>query len=332
VLVLALAFLGTAWFAGHRSDGVVDLPASRTLVDVVDTTALTVPAASDAGASSTQAHGHATNPRALVAKPDPMWLARTAKRTGIPVVALRAYGRASILEATERPRCHIGWATLAAIREAESAHGTIGGTRLLPNGHTSRPIVGPALDGEGGVAAIRPDPGGERVHGDDTWEHAIGPMQFLPSSWRTFGADADADADGMADPSDIDDAAWGAARHLCSGGLDLRDGADWTQAVLRYNASDAYVREVFDIAEAYGRSASRGWASDVQREAPRSAPSLRASSRRPERRCACSPRRDGQQPCRRSQAGAYVAAESPVSRDPASAREGGRNESDSPDA
>ena len=150
----------------------------------------------------------------------------------------------------------MGWTTLAAIGEVESAHGTIAGNRLLEDGRTSRPIVGPALDGEGGVAAIRPDPGGIRLHGDDSWEHAIGPMQFRPGSWRTFGADAD--ADGIADPSDIDDAAWGAARHLCSGGLDLRDGDDWTRSVLRYNGSDAYAREVFDTAEGYARSASRG--------------------------------------------------------------------------
>lgn len=191
-----------------------------------------------------------------MAAPDPAWLTRTSKRTGIPLVALRAYGRASILEATARPGCHLGWATLAAIGEVESAHGRIGGARLLEDGRTSRPIVGPALDGEGGMAAIRPDADGARVHGDDTWEHAIGPMQFLPGSWRTFGADAD--ADGTADPSDIDDAAWGAARHLCSGGRDLRDGAGWTQAVLRYNASDAYVRQVFDVAQAYARSAAKG--------------------------------------------------------------------------
>ncbi|GAA2744474.1 hypothetical protein GCM10009868_22300 [Terrabacter aerolatus] len=213
---------------------------------------MVAPAASKAEASSAPT-GHDASATGSVVEPDPTWLARTAKRTGIPVVALRAYGRASILEATERPSCHVGWATVAAIGEVESAHGTIGGTRLLQNGRTSRLIVGPALDGEGGVAAIRPDGGGTRLHGDDSWEHAIGPMQFLPGSWRTFGADAD--ADGVADPSDIDDAAWAAARHLCSGGLDLRNSTDWTRAVLRYNASDAYVATVANVAQAYARSA-----------------------------------------------------------------------------
>ena len=247
MLVLPLVLLGTAWLTGHRPGRVVEAPASRSLVNIVDTTGLTAPAVRA---------GHHAIAKAPVVEPDPMWLARTARRTGIPIVALRAYGRASILESTTRPGCHVGWTTLAAIGEVESAHGTIAGTRLLQDGRTSRPIVGPALDGKGGVAAIRPDPGGARVHGDNTWEHAIGPMQFLPGSWRAFGADAD--ADGVADPSDLDDAAWAAARHLCSGGLDLRHGADWTQAVLSYNASDAYVRKVFNVAEAYARSASRG--------------------------------------------------------------------------
>ncbi|MEW1952504.1 murein transglycosylase [Terrabacter sp. NPDC080008] len=233
----------------------MEAPASRSLVTIVDTSALTAPAVRKAEAPSKGAdHGAAA--KGLVVEADPGWLTRTAKRTGIPLVALRAYGRASLLEASEHSRCHVGWATLAAIGEVESAHGTIAGTRLLKDGRTSRPIVGPALDGEGGVAAIPSSPDGRRVHGDDTWEHAAGPMQFLPDSWRLFGADAD--ADGVADPSDIDDAAWGAARHLCSSGRDLRNGADWTQAVLGYNASDTYVRRVLDLAESYARSASRG--------------------------------------------------------------------------
>ncbi|GAA2485340.1 lytic murein transglycosylase [Terrabacter carboxydivorans] len=255
VLVLPLALLGTAWFAGYRPGSVVDAPPSRSLVNIVDTTALTTPAPTRNEAAATRA-GRDAQTQGLMVAADPAWLTRTAKRTGIPPVALRAYGRASILEATARPGCHVGWATLAAIGEVESAHGRIGGARLLADGRTSRPIVGPALDGEGGMAAIRPDPDGARLHGDNTWEHAVGPMQFLPGSWRTFGADADGDGD--ANPSDIDDAAWGTARHLCSGGLDLRDGLGWTRAVLRYNASDAYVRKVYEVAEAYARSAAKG--------------------------------------------------------------------------
>ena len=253
-LLLGAAFFGGSWLVGHTWRQPVDQPATGSLVDVLDTTALTVPA--DRGTTGTRTRGgiHGSTGAPLV-QPDPRWVSRIAARTGIPVVALRAYGRASILAASDRPECHVGWTTLAAIGQVESAHGTVGGVRLLRNGRSSRPIIGPALDGQDGVTALRSDAEGLRLHGDATWDHAVGPMQFLTSSWQRFGADAD--ADGVADPTDIDDAAWGAARHLCAGGTDLRDGRAWARAVLGYNASDVYVRRVLDLAEGYARSAAR---------------------------------------------------------------------------
>ncbi len=246
---MGLAVLGACWVIGQGLQMPVDQPAARSLVDVVDTTALTAPAQ--------RAHGRSagTGPFPVSTQPDPTWVSRISERTGIPHVALRAYGRASILAAAELPDCHVGWTTLAAIGRVESVHGTLGGSRLLRNGRTSESIVGPALDGHHGVAALRSDAAGVRLHGDAIWDHAVGPMQFLTSSWRRFGADAD--ADGVADPTDIDDAAWGAARHLCAGGVDLQDGGAWARAVLGYNTSDAYVRRVLDIADGYARAATR---------------------------------------------------------------------------
>lgn len=247
-LVLGVAFLATSWLAGHRSGAPVEVPTSS-LVDVVDTAALTVPVARPDGRSGTPGARGATAARgraSSVVNPDPRWVTRTAERTGIPAVAVRAYGRASILAARQLPTCHLGWTTLAGVGLVESAHGTVGGAALLPDGTSSRPIIGPALDGTDGVAAIRSDAAGRRWHGDESWDHAVGPMQFLSSSWERFGADAD--GDGVADPTDLDDAAWGAARHLCSGGVDLRRGPDWTRAVLGYNDSDAYLRSVLSAA------------------------------------------------------------------------------------
>jgi membrane-bound lytic murein transglycosylase B len=245
-LLLGVACLGASWAVGHGLP--VDQPATGSLVDVVDTTPLTAPAE-----RSTRADRHGGKGGTLLVQPDPRWVSRISARTEIPVVALRAYGRASILAAADLPDCHVGWTTLAAIGQVESAHGAVGGGRLLRSGRTSKPVVGPALDGQDGVAALRSDAEGMRLHGDATWDHAVGPMQFLTSSWQRFGADAD--ADGVADPTDIDDAAWGAARHLCTGGADLRDGRSWARAVLGYNASDAYVRRVLDTAEGYARAA-----------------------------------------------------------------------------
>ncbi|WP_323101422.1 murein transglycosylase [Intrasporangium sp. YIM S08009] len=254
-LVLGAAFFGASWLVGHGARAPVEQPATGSLVDVVDTSALTAPADRGTTERSSRAGAHGSTGGALVVQPDPQWVSRISARTGIPAVALRAYGRASILGAADLPDCHVGWTTLAAIGQVESAHGTVGGGRLLRSGRTSKPIVGPALDGQDGFAALRSDADGVRLHGDATWDHAVGPMQFLTSSWQRFGADAD--ADGVADPADIDDAAWGAARHLCAGGADLRDGRAWTRAILGYNASDAYVRRVLDLAEGYARSAAR---------------------------------------------------------------------------
>ncbi len=246
---LGLALLGASYVVGHGLQMPVDQPPTGALVDVVDTTPLTAPA--DRAVKPEPAAGA----RAVLAQPDPLWVSRISARTGIPSVALRAYGRASILAETDLPRCHLGWTTLAAIGQVESVHGTLGGGRLLRDGRPSRPIVGPALDGQDGVAALRSDATGIRLHGDATWDHAVGPMQFLTSSWQRFGADGD--ADGAADPTDIDDAAWGAARHLCSGGVDLRRKGAWARAVFGYNASDAYVRRVLDTADGYARAAAR---------------------------------------------------------------------------
>ncbi|WP_076262045.1 hypothetical protein [Intrasporangium flavum] len=254
-LLLGAALLGVSWALGHGLRVPVDQPATGSLVDVVDTSALTAPAEGGTAGRSSRAGSHGGTGGGPAAQPDPTWVSRIAARTGIPTVALRAYGRASILAESDLPDCHVGWTTLAAIGQVESAHGTFGGGRLLRSGRSSRPIVGPALDGRDGVAALRSDAEGVRLHGDATWDHAVGPMQFLTSSWQRFGADAD--ADGVADPTDIDDAAWGAARHLCTGGTDLRDGRAWARAILGYNASDAYVRRVLDLAEGYARSAAR---------------------------------------------------------------------------
>ena len=71
-------------------------------------------------------------------------------------------------------------------------------------GRTLSPILGPVLDGAGDFAAITDTDGGG-WDGDTTWDRAVGPMQFIPSSWAVWGRDGD--GDGRSDPSDIDDAA-----------------------------------------------------------------------------------------------------------------------------
>ncbi len=171
----------------------------------------------------------------------PTWAARVAVAAGIPEAAVRAYGAATLREDREDPGCHLGWTTLAGIGWVESQHGTIGGRILGEDGRSDRPVLGPALDGRGDTAAIRSASG--------TWERAVGPLQFLPSTWDRWGVDGDGDA--VADPQDLDDAALAAGRYLCAAGGDLAAGSGWVTAVRAYNHADAYVRAVYDAASTY---------------------------------------------------------------------------------
>ncbi len=177
---------------------------------------------------------------------DQRWLDRTAAAGGVSPVALRAYARAELLA----PRgCGLGWTTLAGIGWVESQHGSLGGRTLGEDGRSSSPILGPALDGTNGFRAIRATAQSSRWHGDPTWDHAFGPMQFIPSTWATWAADGD--GDGTADPLDLDDAALAAARYLCAGDRDLRTGSGWSAGVLSYNNSRAYLDAVRSAATSY---------------------------------------------------------------------------------
>lgn len=177
------------------------------------------------------------------------WVRGVAAKTGIGEIALQAYGSATLRLGTEQPACRLGWTTLAGIGGIESLHGTDGGAYLLPDGTTSRPILGPALDGTDGNAAIRSTAETARWHGDTHWDHAIGPLQFIPSTWERWQSDGN--GDGVADPSNVFDAAYAAGRYLCASGADLTTGTGWTRAIFSYNHSDDYVRSVLAYANAY---------------------------------------------------------------------------------
>jgi membrane-bound lytic murein transglycosylase B len=179
----------------------------------------------------------------------PGWVAAVAQSTRIPPIALRAYANATLSMESEQPSCHVGWTTLAAIGAVESGHGSHGGASLLNDGTTSIRILGPALDGRPGFAAIRATPQSTSWHGDPTWDHAVGPLQFLPSTWIRWAADGD--GDGTADPNNINDAAVTAARYLCASGADLTGAAGWSAAVSSYNHSDQYVTDVLVAANGY---------------------------------------------------------------------------------
>ncbi|MDQ1697968.1 MAG: hypothetical protein QOJ03_3321 [Frankiaceae bacterium] len=91
----------------------------------------------------------------------------------------------------------------------------------------------------------------ETGHGVDTRtssKGAVGPMQFLPSTFAAYGIDGG--GDGFVDIRDPADAVYSAARYLClSGGG--RGGQALYDAIWAYNHADWYVREVLAYAVAY---------------------------------------------------------------------------------
>ncbi|WEB39199.1 lytic murein transglycosylase [Streptomyces yunnanensis] len=127
----------------------------------------------------------------------------------------------------------------------ESVHAS--GYGLRTDGSTEKPIRGPRLDGHG-FALIRDTDGG-RWDGDTEFDRAVGPTQFIPSTWQTWGADGN--GDGNKDPNNIYDAALGTAHYLCAGDRDLRHSADLDRAILSYNNSRAYVNVVLEWMRTY---------------------------------------------------------------------------------
>lgn len=185
----------------------------------------------------------------VTGNPDAQWLLQAAEKTGIPARALRAYVAAAAAASDSTPTCGLAWNTVAAVGFVESAHGTHGGGNLSAAGQASGLMVGPSLNGVG-FAAIADTDGGV-LDNDAHWDHAVGPMQFIPSTWRLAGRDGN--GDGTADPFNIDDAALSAAAYLCANGRDLTSPEGWRDAIYSYNQSDAYIRQVRAQATEYAR-------------------------------------------------------------------------------
>ena len=248
-------------------------------------------------------------------------LPRMVLGTDIPLVALNAYVVAERRLAEERPECGIEWWMLAGIGKIESFHGHFGNSTLNANGHTTKAIRGPALDGrilegaefvtEGNVPAATgrteeqvvstptPEPApaeeastpapealaatddpatnspdaepgddaaaaapapvvkrlaliedsdGGRLDDDTVYDRAVGPMQFIPQTWRRF--EADGNADERSDPQNMYDASLASARYLCAASS-MRTPEGRKVAFFAYNHDEEYSANVAAAGQRY---------------------------------------------------------------------------------
>lgn len=171
---------------------------------------------------------------------------------GIPVMVLQAYRQAAARLATEQPSCHLPWWLLAGIGHTESGHAE--GGRLTADGTTRGRILGPRLNGGIKGDAVISDTDHGSYDGDTVYDRAVGPMQFIPSTWRNWGADGN--GDGKKDPNNIFDATLAAGRYLCADNRNLSTLPGLTAAVLSYNNSQPYLQTVLAWGMAYRDGAS----------------------------------------------------------------------------
>ncbi|MGC0346526.1 hypothetical protein RKD34_002106 [Streptomyces sp. SAI-218] len=156
---------------------------------------------------------------------------------------LDAYKKAAAELQESKPGCNLPWQLLAAIGQVES--GQARGGRVDADGTTTSKILGPQLDGNG--FALIKDTDNGAYDGDTAYDSAVGPMQFIPSTWAWAGRDGN--GDGVKDPNNIYDAALATGHYLCRYSWDLSDSADLDRAILSYNPSRHYVNTVLSWLE-----------------------------------------------------------------------------------
>jgi hypothetical protein len=170
-----------------------------------------------------------------------------AGEAGLHPVVLEAYLSSANRSDELNPGCVVRWQVLAAIGQVESTNAT--GRQVAENGDISPPIIGIALDGSRGTRAISDSDGGSWDQ-DSVWDRAVGPMQFIPTSWRAYGQDGN--GDGVANPHNIYDASLATTAHLCGGNpVDLAERDQLATALSGYNNSQSYVSEVLRWVDTY---------------------------------------------------------------------------------
>jgi hypothetical protein len=202
---------GTALIGVAGVDGVVSQAEGKKLGLVRNVAVLVNAPAADMTALVRQVQA------ALGASARVIRLAPVAGSTSLPVDTTPPAGRPAsylqLFQASAARYCPgLSWTVLAAIGQIESADGQ---------------NVGPSTAG------------------------ALGPMQFLPSTWATWGIDGFGDT-GAPDIMNPFDAVPSAARLLCAGGA-TSGGPGLRQAIFDYNHANWYVDEVLALAAEYAR-------------------------------------------------------------------------------
>ena len=149
------------------------------------------------------------------------------------------------LYATHGAACAgLPWQVIAGIGKVESNHGRFGGSSIGADGVVRPSIIGIPLNGQNSTAAIADTDDGA-LDGDTIWDRAVGPFQFIPTSWTIYGRDGN--SDGRRDPQNIFDAVPAAVAHLCPHG----SVTDVEAAIFAYNRSADYVALVLQWAATY---------------------------------------------------------------------------------
>lgn len=160
--------------------------------------------------------------------------------------------------AADNARCALDWTLLGGIAGFVSDHGRYGQPEGLGPIRTFErldlrgdelqerinaiepeptPIVGRPLDGEAGRRLV-PDTDHGELDGDSDLDRAVGPFQFLPSTWAIYASDGN--GDDVSDPHDLADAASAAAWLLC----DVGAADDETAALIRYFGTAVWLSNV----------------------------------------------------------------------------------------
>ncbi|MFJ3229134.1 C40 family peptidase [Streptomyces sp. NPDC086783] len=193
---------------------------------------------------------------ALQVAADSGGIAEGGSAADIPPRMLTAYKKAVQQVGKHAPKCRgMRWPILAGIAKVESNHAT--GRSIADSGDIRPKIYGVLLNGSGagGNTSAFPDTDGGKWDGTANGERAVGPFQFLPSTWEGTGKDAN--GDGAVDPHNADDAALGAAIYLCGRGRDLTQRSQLRAAILQYNHSGPYADNVHGWIDQYTAAATK---------------------------------------------------------------------------